>query len=231
MSLRQWFKGLVGETQTELTQRLLLDSEQYHFFHDILIPDDQGSTQIDHVIVSKYGVFVVETKRRDGWIYGTESDEKWRWVFFNKKGSFQNPLRQNYRHTKSLAKYLQINHDKIHSLVVFWGKCEFKTQMPERVVKGFLNYKNYIKSKNRILLTDDEVKRICDQLQSLKDQTSFLDGFRHAYSLKKRYEDSTVCPKCGGNLLERTARKGRGTGGKFLGCENYPRCRYTKELK
>ncbi|MCX4189423.1 DUF2726 domain-containing protein [Methylophaga sp. OBS3] len=39
-------------------------------------------------------------------------------------------------------------------------------------------------------------------------------------------EVPTSCPKCGGNLLARKAMKGKGTGKTFLGCSNYPKCRY-----
>ncbi len=227
--MRPLFKGWTGEVRTKLAQKLFLDSKQYHVFNNVLI-QDPISTQIDHVIVSKYGVFVVETKNRVGWIYGSENDDRWTQVFPNKKKvHFQNPLRQNYRHTRSLAEFLGINHDKMHSVVIFWGDCEFKTQVPENVITNW-GYTGYIKSKKQILSTDDEVDRICEQLQTLKEHTSFLSGLRHVRSVKKRYESDTVCPKCGGNLLERTAQKGRRAGEKFIGCENYPRCRYTKAL-
>ncbi len=44
-----------------------------------------------------------------------------------------------------------------------------------------------------------------------------------AVTPKKKY-DSTVCPECGGKLVERTGRFG-----KFFGCSNYPRCGFTKK--
>lgn len=230
--LRSLFKGWMGEVQTKLAQRIFLDPEQYHVFNNVLIQEGPRATQIDHIIVSKYGVFVVETKNMDGWLYGSGNDDRWTQVIFKKRVRFQNPLRQNYRHTRSLAESLQINHDKMHSLVIFWGNCKFKTQMPENVIcRGYRELPDYVKSKKRILLTDDEVNRICDQLQTRKAHTPFLSGWRHVSSLKKRYGNSTVCPRCGGKLLERTAQKGRGAGDKFIGCENYPRCRYTKALK
>ena len=36
---------------------------------------------------------------------------------------------------------------------------------------------------------------------------------------------SPRCPKCGGDMILRTARSGANQGGKFWGCSNYPRCR------
>jgi hypothetical protein len=228
MALQALIQGYSGELKTRLAQKLFLDSEQYHVFNNIIIQSEYRSTQIDHVIVSKYGIFVVETKNKDGWIYGSSNDEQWTQVFYQKKFKLQNPLWQNYLHTRSLAEFLGIDHGKMHSVVIFWGKCQFKTQMPKNVLNK--NYTGYIKSKKQILLSIDEVNRICDKLLMLQHNTPFLVGWHHSSSLKKRYESSTTCPKCGGSLLERTAHTGKGTGQKFLGCKNYPRCRYTKEL-
>ena len=230
MVFQSLFKGWMGELKTNLTQKLLLDSKQYHIVNNVLIQQGTISTQIDHVIVSRYGLFVVETKNRSGWIFGSKDNENWTQSNFRKKTSFQNPLRQNYRHTKSISEFVGIPHDKTHSVVVFWGKCEFRTPMPDNVIHGFLNYQKYIKSKKEILLTDDEVNRICEQLGNLKKQTPFLSGFQHTRSLKQRYASTTICPKCGGNLVERKAFKGSGKGDAFLGCNNYPRCKYRKAL-
>ena len=229
--LEALFKGWVGELKTKATQKLLLDSKQYHIFNSVFIQGKDKETQIDHIIVSKYGVFVVETKDRSGWIFGSERDAQWTQVIFDKKVRFQNPLRQNYLHTRSLADVLGIEHNKIHSLIVFWGDCEFKTPIPENVVKGIFKSTRYIKSKKQILLTDADVDRICKQIKTIKNNTSILQGIRHAYSLHKRYDNTSICPKCGGKLIERKSTRGKRAGNKFLGCENYPQCRYTKELE
>ena len=57
---------------------------------------------------------------------------------------------------------------------------------------------------------------------------STLTNRDHIKSLRERHSSTTVCPKCGSNLVERTARNGPNAGSKFLGCENYPKCRFTK---
>jgi hypothetical protein len=49
-----------------------LDSEIYHSINNVTIPTANGTTLIDHIIVSKYGIFVVETKNIKGWIYDDE---------------------------------------------------------------------------------------------------------------------------------------------------------------
>ena len=41
-------------------------------------------------------------------------------------------------------------------------------------------------------------------------------------------EKPKVCPKCSGELVERTAKRGPNAGNTFLGCSNFPKCRYTE---
>lgn len=89
-------KGWIGETIMRLMFCFLLSSEQYRVINDVTIPDGRGgTTQIDHVIVSIYGLFVVETKHYKGWIFGSERDRKWtQKIHGNHSQQFQNPLRQ-----------------------------------------------------------------------------------------------------------------------------------------
>lgn len=228
MSLQTFFKGWVGELKTQFAYTFFLDCRQYHVFNNIIIQRESWSTQIDHIIVSKYGVFVVETKNRSGWIFGNQTDNQWTQVLFHKKYYFQNPLRQNHVHTKNLARLIGIDQSKIYSLINFCGGCHFKTRMPENVLNN--KYTGYIKSKKQVLLTNNEVDRICHELQRVKNNTPLLGGWRHVKALKKRYESNTICPKCGGSLKKRIANTGKWVGHEFLGCNNYPECRYIKEL-
>ena len=188
MTIQAIVKGWTGELKTKFSQTLFLDLKEYHSFNNVLIKTGSGTTQIDHIIVSKYGVFVVETKNRNGWIYGKSNEPQWTEVLYKKKFKFQNPLRQNYLHTKSLAELLRINHNLIFSVIVFWGNCQFKTIMPENVLLN--TYTPYVKSKKLLLLHDKEIERICQELNQIKANTSFLDGWRHTKMLKKRFEGS-----------------------------------------
>ena len=70
-----WFKGIVGEFIVNLSAKLLLDKEKYHLIKNVTLPTENGSTQIDHVIVSEFGVFVVETKNMKGWIFGSPNQK------------------------------------------------------------------------------------------------------------------------------------------------------------
>ena len=63
-----FFKGFIGELLVNILSGLMLDKKTYRLIRNVTLPTDDGSTQIDHVIVSKYGIFVVETKNMKGWM-------------------------------------------------------------------------------------------------------------------------------------------------------------------
>ncbi|OGP56458.1 MAG: nuclease [Deltaproteobacteria bacterium RBG_13_52_11] len=228
MSLISSFKGWVGEIQGALLQKLFLDAKVYHDFNNVTIETSNGTTQIDHIIVSQFGIFVIETKNINGWIYGGEKQASWTQNLYGKKYKFQNPLLQNYRHTKALAEFLGIDQSKIHSLVMFWSECEFKTPMPENVLNT--GYTGYIKSKTNVLFTDEEVKTICEAISTGRLPKGWSTKTEHLKSLKERHASTTACPKCGGQLLPRTARQGKNAGSQFFGCANYPKCRYIADF-
>lgn len=54
-----------------------------------LIEDDLGMTQIDHIYISKFGIFVVETKNYKGWIYGKTHDKEWTKNVYGKNTLFK----------------------------------------------------------------------------------------------------------------------------------------------
>lgn len=223
---RPHIKGWVGEIKTQLSQKFFLDSKIYTSFNNFIVVDENVSTQIDHIIVSKYGVFVIETKDWSGWIYGYEKDKTWTQNMFGTKTRFQNPLHQNHRHKMSLANYLDIDVEKIIPIIMVWGNCEFKTRMPDNVILGGITgCTDYIKEYSDVVLTDKEVIDICEKLRSGKAEMNLLSGFRHIQSVKKRYESETICPKCGNSLVRRKSQRGP-----FLDCSNYPKCKYTKNI-
>lgn len=139
MSLNSNFKGWLGELKGLLAHRLLLDRRVYHSLHDVTLPTPEGTTQIDHILVSRFGVFVIEAKNFEGWIFGSEHSAQWTQNLYEHKSRFQNLLHQNYRHTQALSEYMRLPQEKLHSLVMFWGDCTFKTPLPHNVInKGYI---------------------------------------------------------------------------------------------
>lgn len=137
-------KGAIGEHMLDMTLKSKLDPSIYRVLQNLTLPTHDGTTQIDHVVVSRYGIFVIETKTYDGWIFGGERDAQWTQMIYKRKYRFQNPLRQNYKHTKTLSDLTGIPHELFKSMVLFSGHSTFKTDMPENVMhfKGASYYIN-----------------------------------------------------------------------------------------
>ncbi|KFK48028.1 nuclease, partial [Vibrio vulnificus] len=128
----RWFKGVFGEF---LVNKLLsqLPTSDYTLVKDVTLPTEDGTTQIDHIVVSKFGVFVIETKNMKGWIFGSKEQKQWTQKIYRHSSKFQNPLHQNYKHVKTLESLLNIDSSKTHSVIVFIGDSTVKTDMPENV--------------------------------------------------------------------------------------------------
>jgi hypothetical protein len=109
-------------------------SPSYHLLNHITLKHGESTTQIDHILVSSFGVFVIETKSYKGWIFANPTNATWTQVLFKAKFKFQNPIHQNYRHVVAVRELLDfLPQDAIKSVVVFCGDAEFKTDMPSGV--------------------------------------------------------------------------------------------------
>jgi hypothetical protein len=101
-----------------------LNENRYFVFRDLIIPSSYSGlsfTQIDHVVVSRHGIFCIETKSTKGNIYGYSRQEKWK-QYLNDGSIFSlnSPFRQNYHHVKSLELLLKgILRAPVHSYVAF----------------------------------------------------------------------------------------------------------------
>ena len=201
MSLKSTFKGFLGETVINVAMWLKLEKDVYHRLNGITLPRaNGGSTQIDHVIVSVYGIFVIETKNYKGWIYGSEKQRQWTQAFPNgSKFKFQNPLRQNYLHIKTLADLLDLELSYFHSMIAFIGECELKTrdELPDHVLTGGMV--SYVKKKQDKILTEDEVASIVEQINSNRFSKSWRTNRQHKAYLKDKHSPSNKKPSSNAN--------------------------------
>lgn len=220
------FRGWLGEKKTIFYLWLSLPKKSYFRVHNIILPSENGTTQIDHLIISIYGLFIIETKNNKGWIFGSKEQSSWTQSIYGRNYSFQNPLRQTFRQKKILSAFLSVPESKIQTVVYFSGNCSFKTPMPMNVIQSGLG--KYIKRFRNQTLSIDEVNRIISVVEKHLQESS-ISSRDHIRSLQKRHSSNTICPKCGSNLIERTAKQGPNTGRKFFGCEKYPICRFTKD--
>lgn len=159
------FKGWFGEKQVSAKAGHRLPADQYHAFDNVTIPDGAGTTQIDHIYVSRFGVFVVETKNMGGWIFGDAKQRQWTQTIYRKKTRCQNPIHQNYKHIKALEALLGFPESKLHTVIVFAGDSVFKTKMPG-CVRRLHDFTDYIRGFTTPVLTDAEVHGACERIGS-----------------------------------------------------------------
>lgn len=225
-------KGLMGEMLVNFAANVRLDKNRYHLLKNVTLPTEDGTTQIDHVVVSEYGVFVIETKNMKGWIFGNEKQKSWTQKIYRHTNTFQNPLHQNYKHVKTIESALDTEPGKIFSVVVFVGDSTFKTEMPPNVtyMGGFVRY---INSKREKIISPAEVRQIVSQIESGRLTNSFKthrEHVRHVKEIVKEKVNTNVCPKCGSPLVLRVAKQGANRGNEFYGCSSYPKCRHTAQV-
>lgn len=211
--------GAIGEFWVRIELKKL--PKEYRIINNIMVIVNNKSSQIDHLVVSKYGIFVIETKQYNGYLAGKDYDKKWTVKAGNRKYYINNPIHQNYGHVQSLKEVLNIDENKFVPIVCISSNARVNIQSDKVVL--ITNLIRTITSYQKEIISND--KEIYYQVLSI-NITDKEKRKRHIKDIKqntKQKNKDYQCPKCGGELVER-----KGQYGKFLGCSNYPKCRFTK---
>lgn len=217
-------KGVLGET---VVAKLLLGlpEDKYIILNNIMLKTEKGTTQIDHIVVSIYGIFVIETKNYKGIITGTEFGDKWTKNMYGKKYYFYNPLKQNYGHVKALEKLLGIEEIMFIPIVVFSVSSQINVKVSKPIIYTS-QLKKTILSYSHTKYTELQIKQIAGRIlsanvDSKENRRNHVDMIRTTVNTEKASIANNICPKCGGKLVDR-----KGKYGAFKGCSNFPKCRY-----
>jgi hypothetical protein len=165
------FKGWLGEAMTRWFVLDRLDPREYRVFHDLYVPraDGVGTSQIDHVVVSRFGVFVIETKNLGGWIAGRENEKLWTQKNGRQTRKIQNPLIQNRGHVRALGDFLDFDGSAFIPVVWMIGDARMKEPVPAGVVRGGL--KGFLRGHQRALLAPEAVETAVARLAALEHRT------------------------------------------------------------
>ncbi|MDW1578193.1 NERD domain-containing protein [Vibrio sp. Vb2880] len=227
----RWLKGVFGEF---LVNRLLskLPESDYTLIKDVTLPTNDGTTQVDHIVVSRYGIFVIETKNMKGWIFGSARQKQWTQKIYRHSSKFQNPLHQNYKHIKALETLLGCSEEHLHSVIVFIGDSTFKTEMPPNVTyaRGSIRY---IQQFNDVVFSDNDYARLTESINRLKLKRGVITDLKHRKHVKEVVASkvsSNECPRCGSEMVLRETKRGENIGKQFWGCSTFPKCRAVKQF-
>lgn len=183
-------KGQLGE-QMVIDQCAQYFGDEYFLLNNCTFIDStNGSSQIDHILISPYGIFVIETKHYAGLIFGTKKDHFWTQCLPNSKKSFQNPILQNKKHINVIAQLLKghIAPHTLHSVIIFNGNSQFKYPMPAHVLKGD-QWIHYIKTFRTKIMSLDEVRKVYVYLETMAlPKTQETEDF-HIQNLKRKYPE------------------------------------------
>jgi len=176
----------VGEKRVAELLSLKLDRENYHLLNNITLPAGSGTTQIDHVIVSTKGIFVIETKHYSGWIFGNAESKVWNQTIYKKTSFFQNPVHQNYKHVKVIQSLFDfMPPENIINVVVFSHDAEFKTKRPANVL--LINEMiEYIKRHDEDLISRNRMEFCVGRIQCQRlPETKETDENHKMYLLSR----------------------------------------------
>lgn len=230
--------GKVGEKR--VARKLDWLSKEYIILNDIMLPTQYGTTQIDHIAISPYGIFVIETKNYKGWIFGHENSEEWKQSLLGKKRwygwsseqhKFRNPIRQNLSHTREIKKLLsEIGDFRIIPIVVFSDRADLKITTTNNIVINWCNLRKVIRQYNIPCIPEESIQKITNLITSaniIEEDIRKTHSFsvQHTQQQKRQLIENRICPQCKSPLIER-----KGKYGQFLGCSNYPKCRFTHNV-
>lgn len=225
-------KGKIGENKVANYLHAKLDEKTYYILNDVIIPDNTGgTTQIDHIVLSQFGIFVIETKNLKGWIFGSLNSKMWMQQIFNEKHQFYNPIKQNYKHIACLAKLTNLSKKYFSSVIVFIGNSSIRTisQLPDYVTTSRREMLRYIRSHTQKTLDDKALLAIYNMIESQRLENSKENTHKHIQHVKDMAagqisREIPLCPRCGREMVKRQTKIGPNAGQFFWGCPNYPTC-------
>ena len=211
-----------------------LPCEDYRVYNDLLIRDGNYTTQVDHIIISRYGVFVLETKNIHGKVYGSGNSEYWKQYLpdsgykrygFTQEHQLRNPIWQNAGHIKTLRRLVLGNDVPIYGIVVFptetdlYVNCEQPVLHMWDVIPFIKQYRDEVLSAEQMSYYRRRLFEVISTSES--DRKSHLENVYRNQERRDAAVASGRCPLCGGSLVLRDGKYGQ-----FYGCSNYPQCKY-----
>jgi hypothetical protein len=176
-----------GEALVSQKLRANFYGPDFHLLNHITLKLKDGTTQIDHILVSRFGVFVIETKDYNGWIFANAKHATWTQVLFQVKFKFQNPIFQNMRHVRAVQELLEfLPPEAIRSVVVFAGRAEFKTDMPSGVytLSGVIDH---LKSTTETVISLNRVQFCVGRIETARLCITGQTDLEHVKSLQRRH--------------------------------------------
>jgi hypothetical protein len=158
----------------------------YHLINNITVPSKfTGTSQIDHILVCAYGIFVFETTKRKGFISGGISQKQWvQRLGRNIKFEFPNPIRQNLAHILALSENTNLPEELFYNVVVFSGDCHLDADFGEDVIY-LSGLKDYLNMPREHLLDRDEIAMVVGKIEMCRKERSLETDEQHINAIRE----------------------------------------------
>lgn len=158
----------------------------YHLMNHVTLALKSGTTQVDHILISRFGIFVIETKDYKGWIFANAKQPIWTQVIFKQKFKFQNPIFQNFKHVKAIQALLDfLPPDVVRSAVVFTGEAEFKTDVPTGVY-DLPKFIEHLRNNTSQVMSLNRLQFCVGRIETTRLAVSGETDLEHIQSLERR---------------------------------------------
>jgi restriction system protein len=188
------FRQQLVENRGEAAVRRLLvkffSAPDYHLLNNVTLPTEDGTTQVDHVLVSRFGIFVIESKHYSGWLFARADAAQWTQEFYQSRYKFQNPIHQNRKHIAAIANLLDFQpSEHIHSIVVFTGDAMFKTERPAGVLL-LSELMAHINAFDVETITQNRLQFCVGRLECCRLAITKQTDVEHAEHLRRKFGDA-----------------------------------------
>jgi hypothetical protein len=161
------FRGDVVESRVRRILAAGLEKNRYTILNDVTLPAGGGTVHIDHLVVSRCGVFVIESQYARGWVAGEEFQDRWRQSRWGHDSRLDNPLHRNAQQVNALVRFLQVPERWLFPMVVMAGQKGFRKPMPERLLTPE-KLIAYLRRKDRPILEGEQADRILQQIETAR---------------------------------------------------------------
>jgi hypothetical protein len=161
------YRGDIAESRVRRILAQGLDKKSYTVLNDLVVPFGGGTIAIDHVVVSRFGIFVIESQYARGWVAGTDVQDRWKQHSLGRISRFDNPLHRNRLQAEALQSLLDYPRLAFHRIVVMTGQKGFKTEIPQNVVEPEKLIR-YMRKKGQHQLTPEQTTRALNGIESAR---------------------------------------------------------------
>ncbi len=158
-----------------------------HLLNNVTVNYQDGTTQIDHILITQNGILVIEAKHYSGWLFANEKQKQWTQVLFKVKHRFQNPIFQNKKHISAIQNILEfVPKGHIQGLVVFTGDAQFKTDVPEGVI-NITQLGDYVDSIRIGSITENRLQFCVGRLECMRLELTKKTDVEHQKYLERKF--------------------------------------------